>query len=164
MCLGKCRTVIGLSCPFSDQCFCSSLSLAAFHCQETSCFLCAWGRELSTFWNVCRASPHDRPGPQSSLRQRSGTETVYHSVKCRSRDKEKFLYSRSLCCRRKMGFYSLLTRFSWKLTASSQAPPYFGAGPHCGTYSWLHVPPDTVCSKKFFRDCSNGLQFVVKWF
>lgn len=42
------------------------------------------------------------------------------------------------------------------MTASSQAPLCFGAGPHRGTYSWLCVPPDTTCSKRFFRDCFNG--------
>lgn len=79
-----------------------------------------------------------------------------HSVKSCSQDKVKFHYSGSLCCWGKMVFYSLLTRFSWKLTASSQAPPCFSAGPHRGTHSCLHVPPDTVCSKRFFRECSNG--------
>ena len=78
------------------------------------------------------------------------------SVKSWSQDKEKFHYSGSLCCWGKMGFYSPPTRFSWKLTASSQTPLCFGAGPHRGTYSWLRVPPDAVCSKRFFRDCSNS--------
>ena len=68
----------------------------------------------------------------------------------------KFHYSGSLCCWGKTGFYSLLSRSSWKLTASSQAPLCFGTDPHHGTYSWLCFPTDTVCSKRFFRDCSNG--------
>lgn len=75
---------------------------------------------------------------------------------CWSQVKEKFHSSGSLCCWGKMGIYSLLTMFSWKLTASSQTPPCFGAGPHSGTYSWLRFPPDNVSSKRFFRDCSNG--------
>lgn len=69
---------------------------------------------------------------------------------------EKFHSSGSLYYGGKMGIYSLLTMFSWKLTASSQTLPLFGADPHSGTYFWLCFPPDNVSSKRFFRDCSNG--------
>lgn len=79
--------------------------------------------------------------------------TAFHSW---SQVTEKFHSSGSLYCGGKMGIYSLLAMFSWKLTASSQTLPCFGDSPHSGNYSWLCFPLDNVSSKRFFRDCSNG--------
>lgn len=116
------------------------LAPAAFRCQWDSCFLCGWGRELPSFRNVCRASLHRGPGQQSSLRQRSGTETWLAILwKAGLKTQKSFII---LCCWGKMGFCSLLTRFSCKLIASSRALLCFGHGPHRGIQT-PRVPRDS---------------------
>lgn len=127
------------------------LSVTALHCQHLrkrtiSIFKC-----LQSFFNTQQTW-----GREQLEAQTRNWNTPYCSVAIWSQDKEKFHYSRSLCNWVMMGLYYLLTRFSWKLMFSSHSFPCLEADCHCGSYSCLPIPPDTTCSKTFFRDCANG--------
>lgn len=86
------------------------------------------------------------------------------AFQCWSQVTEKFHSSGSLYCGGKMGIYSLVTVFSWKLTASSQTPPCFGAGPCSGIFPGSFFPQTMWIPRDSSGIALMALQSTVRWF